>query len=180
LGTLVGDGLRRVQLGVWRACEDGRVITVLSEYSVDSREAELRSVEIEAIEAAAVGDVKLEGVVPLQVAFRNVRFNAGGGGPGIEASEPSWFAHQLRLRIRDALGLSVIGARRSVLSFTVPRDHLEEAIRTIKSTVATFRDSYSAVLADHERVPQERADREEVRYQRRIADQEVIDRIMNE
>jgi hypothetical protein len=39
---------------------------------------------------------------------------------------------------------------------------------------------HPTVLADHGRVLQERTDREQARQQRRVADQERIDRIVNE
>lgn len=144
---------------------------------MDPREAELRAVEIEAVEAAPVGDVEMEGAVPLHVIFRNVVFSPTGSA---DPSRPSWFAHQLLSCIRDALGLRVIGARGSVVSVTVSRDRIEEAVRAIKSAVGEFRDSFPAVLADHERELNEIVEQEKARRQGRVADQGLIDAIMNE
>jgi hypothetical protein len=82
--------------------------------------------------------------------------------------------------IMHAVGAHSIGSSADTIHVQVPRGQLEEAVRAIRRAVDEFNVECPSLLARHtaevERIEAEKADERE----RLQADQQVIDRVMNE
>jgi hypothetical protein len=140
-------------------------------YHVSDRRPTI-SLSVEILSITAVGESN-DGRISINVKLRNAPDIRGG-------NRRLRLPHELASRIKRSVGAPSIASSEDAVHVQVPRDHLEEAVRAIRRAVVEFNEAYPSLLAEHTREV-ERIEAEKAAERKRLqADQQVIDRVMNE
>ncbi|MGD0084662.1 MAG: hypothetical protein ABSD78_15945 [Acidimicrobiales bacterium] len=128
---------------------------------------------VEILSMTATGESD-DGVISINVRLRNAP-DARGRDRRLQRLH-----HELTSLIVKAVGAHSIGSSEDAVHVQVPRDQLEEAVRAIRWAVGEFNEAYPSLLVEHRREVERIEAEKAAKHERLQADQQVIDRVMNE